>query len=310
LIPLKIILEPLDKSLRQASAAVLRGMLWQHKRSRSGAAASICNAAVQRFLLHRTLAAALLAGLLGCAGSLPSSRPPSGSIPSQESDAQRLVRVRLELAVSYFQEDRPDIAEQEVQRALAVDPRSADAYALLALIQMRRQELDKADGSARRALELRPDDGDMQHNYGWLLCQQDRFDAAQQWLDKALQQPDYREQPKTWMAKGLCMQRAGDLAQAHEWLAKAHALDSNNPLYAYHLARLLLLRGQPQQAQMYARRINSGVAANAESLWLGLRIERALQDSAAMRALAQRLQLHYPDSRQWQAYQRGAFDEE
>jgi len=298
---------------------------WQGaNRSRGLAAAGICSAAqcpqapmpappglVRRFLAHhlrRALALLLLAGgLLGCVANPPA--PGAAALfPSQESDAQRLVRVRLELAVSYFQEGRADIAEQEVLRALAVDPRSADAYVLLAVIQMQRQELVQAEASLLRALELRPNDADTQHNYGWLLCERERFAEAQQWLDKALQQPGYREQPKTWMTKGLCMQRAGDLAQAHDMVRKAYELDAANPLYAYHLGNIMLLRGQVQEAQLHVRRINNSPYSNAESLWLGIKIERALQDSAGMRQLAEQLQARFPQSRQWQAYQRGAFD--
>ena len=48
---------------------------------------------------------------------------------------------------------------------------------------------------------------------------------------------------------------------------------------------------------------------NAESLWLGIKIERALRDDVAMRQLVSQLRERYPDSRQWLAYERGAFDE-
>jgi len=258
--------------------------------------------------LRRALALLLLAGLLGCVANPPTPPSTAAIFPSQESDAQRLVRVRLELAVSYFREGRADIAEQEVLRALAVDPRSADAYVLLAVIQMQRQELAQAEASLLHALELRPNDADTQHNYGWLLCEGKRFTEAQQWLDKALQQPGYREQPRTWMAKGLCMQRAGDLEQAYEMVHKAYELDAANPLYAYHLGNIMLLRGQVQEAQFYVRRINNSQYVNADSLWLGIKIERTLQNSADMRQLAEQLQARFPQSRQWQAYQRGDFD--
>jgi type IV pilus assembly protein PilF len=49
--------------------------------------------------------------------------------------------------------------------------------------------------------------------------------------------------------------------------------------------------------------------ANAESLWLGVKIERALDDAVTVRQLADQLRRRFPDSPQWSAYQRGAFNE-
>ncbi|KAA9179758.1 MULTISPECIES: type IV pilus biogenesis/stability protein PilW [Delftia] len=263
----------------------------------------------------------LVLALAGCAGKqplVPSANSGSGNASSvsnasmasaAEVDPRRRAAIRLELAASYFQAGRIDVALEEVNQALASDPGSADGYGLLALIYMRNQDWDQADASLRKAMSLRPQDGDLQHNYGWLLCQRKQYVQAQEWLDKALAQPGYLERPKTWMAKGLCLQQAGLLVEAQQALLKGYELDAANPVIAYHLSNVMLQGGDAKRAQFYIRRLNSSPQSNAESLWLGIKIERALQQSAAMRQLADQLHQRFPESRQWLAYERGAFNE-
>jgi len=78
-------------------------------------------------------------------------------------------------------------------------------------------------------------------------------------------------------------------------------------MVAYHLADLLLRRQEVERARFYIRRLNNGEYANAESLWLGIRVEQAIGDGAAMRQLADQLQRRFPDSKEWQRYEQGAF---
>lgn len=258
---------------------------------------------------------ALVVALAGCAGNkpvVPAAVPKASSTAApaaMEVDNQRRSRIRLELAASYFQAGRNDVAMEEVGQALAADPNSADAYALLGLIYMRNQDLDQADASMRKAMALSPQDADLQHNYGWLQCQRRQFEQAQQWLDRALAQPGYRDRPKTLMAKGLCMQQAGQLEAAQQALLAAYEMEPGNPVLGYHLGNVLLQRGDARRAQFYVRRLNNSAQSNAESLWLGIKVERVLQESAAMRQLADQLHKRFPDSRQWLAYERGAFNE-
>jgi type IV pilus assembly protein PilF len=49
--------------------------------------------------------------------------------------------------------------------------------------------------------------------------------------------------------------------------------------------------------------------ANAESLWLGVKVERRMENRDAMLQLATQLQKRFPQSREAASYQRSAFDE-
>ena len=226
------------------------------------------------------------------------------------ADANRRAQIRLELAANYYQAGRMDVAMEEVGQALAAKPDYADAYGLLGLILMQNQDWGQADVAMRKAIDLNPRDGNQIHNYGWMLCQQKNFDAAQQWLDKALAAPGYREQPKTLLAKGMCYQQAGQLDRAQESMFRAYEMDLSNTAAGYNLANVLWLQGDLKKAQFYIKRLNNNSnQSSAESLWLGIKIDRALHDDVGVRQQANQLRDRFPQSRQWLAYERGAFNE-
>lgn len=228
--------------------------------------------------------------------------------PSDEPEVRRRARLRLELASSYFENGQTAVALDEVKQALVIDPSYADAFNLRGLIYMRLNDVTQADDSFRRALAVRPDPNVL-HNHGWLLCQQQKFVEADQQFAKALANPTYVARGKTWMARGLCQSSAGQYADAEQNLLRAYELDAANPVVAYHLASLMLRRDDARKAQFYIRRLNNGEFSNAESLWLGIKIERSLGESIAMRQLAEQLRKRFPESRERSAFERGAFDE-
>lgn len=229
--------------------------------------------------------------------------------PSDEPETRRRARIRLELASNYFEMGQTTVALDEVKQAIAADSGYADAFNLRGLIYMRLNDFTQADDSFRRALALRGNDPNLMHNYGWLMCQQQKFAEADKQFVRALAIPAYAARSKTLMTQGLCQSAAGQLIAAEQSLLKAYELDAGNPVVGYHLASLLLRRSELTRAQFYIRRLNNGELSNSESLWLGIKIERAIGDFVAMRQLADQLRKRFPDSRQLAAYERGAFNE-
>ena len=152
-------------------------------------------------------------------------------------------------------------------------------------------------------------DANTQQNFGWLQCQQTRYDEANRSFEQALANPMYSGRAKTLMAQGLCQARAGRNAEAERSLARSYELDAGNPVTAYTLSQLLFQRGDFTRAQFYIRRLNNSELANAQSLWLGIKVERRMNNRQAMEQLASQLRRRFPQSRELLAYERGAFDE-
>jgi type IV pilus assembly protein PilF len=254
-----------------------------------------------------------LAGLAGCAAnSGATGASDAGTDMATESDAtpaRKRAQIRLDLAVDYFNRGQTTIALDELKRAIATDPTYGEAYNLRGLVYMRLDDPKLAEDSFRRAMALKPRDGGILHNYGWMLCQQRRYPEADQAFKQALAIPLYGEKAKTLMTEGLCQMQAGHKAQAEATLSQSYQLDAGNPITGYNLASLMLQRNELTRAQFYIRRINNTDLANAESLWLGIKVERRMNNREAMLQLADQLQRRYPQSPELVAYQKGAFDE-
>jgi type IV pilus assembly protein PilF len=249
--------------------------------------------------------------LTGCASGAASATS-SMAEPLTESDepeARKRARLRLELASGYFEQGQTKVALDEIKQSLSADPAYTPAYILRGLVYMRLNDKRLAEDSFQRALALNARDPDALHNYGWFACQNERYVESIALFDRALAVPSYGGVAKTHLAKGICLTRMGKLEEAEESFKHSYEFDAGNPITGFNLASLLFRRGEDTRAQFYIRRLNNSDLANAETLWLGMKIERRLRNADSVNQLARQLGQRFPQSREWSAYQRGAFDE-
>jgi type IV pilus assembly protein PilF len=228
---------------------------------------------------------------------------------SDESDTRRRARLRLELATGYFEQGQTNVALDEIKQSLVTDPNFGDAYNLRGLVYMRLNDLPMAEDSFRRAIALNPRDADAAHNYGWLMCQQGRYADSSRFFAQAVANPTYAGAAKTLMTQGVCQARAGQRAEAEQSLMRSYELDAGNPVTGYNLANLLYERGDFTRAQFYIRRLNNSNLANAETLWLGIKTERKLNNRDAVLQLGDQLKKRFAQSREAAAYEKGSFNE-
>jgi type IV pilus assembly protein PilF len=256
-------------------------------------------------------------GLQACQSSLHNTRAAHlDTLTSPEPDAQRQRAMRrLALAAAYFEQNQSEAALQEARAALQIDPVYAQAFSLIGLIHQRDNSPALAQSSFEQALQLAAqapaaDLAEVQHNYGWFLCQQNRFEDAQAQLMQAVPQPGYRQVAKSWMALGLCQLRAADKPQARRSFEAALLLEPENPLARYQLAVLDWQNGDAQRAQSTLTALNSSPQASAQSLWLGIQLARALLQPQEQARLAQQLNQFFPNSTQALALAQGKFQDQ
>ncbi len=250
--------------------------------------------------------------LLGCATTVTDGNgTPQRDIrtESDQTDADRRARTRLELASAYFSRGQTSTALDEVKLALVAKPDAFDAHNLRGLIYASMGENRFAEESFQRALQLNGQDGDTRHNYGWFLCQQQRFDDAEKQYQIALALPQYASAVRTTFAQGICQARQGKWLEAERSLSRSYELDPSNPGTAYNLAEVLLQRNELERARFYVRRINVNLdQVNAQSLWLAARIEHRLANTAAVTQLGRELRDRFPQSPEALQFERGRFD--
>jgi len=252
----------------------------------------------------------LAGGMAGCASDVTSAsaKPPSYT-DSDEPESRKRATNRLKLAVLYFQDAKLNFALDEIKQAILNDPNWFEPYGMRGLIYLQTGELALAETSFQKALSINPQSADTMHNYGFLLCKMKRPAEAMKWFGAALADPGYGQRAKTLSEQGNCQLANGQTAEAEASYMRSFALDAGNPATAYNLASLLFQRGEGVKAQFYARRVNNGERATAASLWLGIKIERSLGIREAQAQLEDQLRRRFGQSTQALALERGAFNE-
>lgn len=251
-------------------------------------------------------AALLLAGGCAVAPDVPAAQMAS---TADQSDNERRARIRLQLAVGYYEQRQLPIALDELRLALQADPRLADAYSMRGLIHMEMGDNKLAEESFQQALRLVPNSPDYNNNYGWFLCQTGRERQSIAYFENALKNRAYQAPAKAYTNAGVCSLRIKDHKSAERYLTQAFNQDPGNPTTSFHLARLYYDQRDHERARFYMGRVLKADIMTADVLWLAIRIERRLGDRAAETSLANQLRRRHPASPEFAAYQRGAFDD-
>jgi type IV pilus assembly protein PilF len=229
---------------------------------------------------------------------------------SDESPLRKRARIRLELATAYFSKGDLRTALDEVKQVLSIDSNFSEALELRGLVYDALQEPALAEESFGRALQANPRNGSAMHNYAWFLCRKKDYDQADAMFARAQQQGFSVPTAKTLLVRGVCQIESGKVALAEKTIARSYELDPSSAVTAYNLARVLMLQGEAQRARFYIRRVNNvPEQANAESLWLGIRIENKLGNVSERDELASALRSRFGSSREATALELGRFDE-
>lgn len=262
-----------------------------------------------RFFSWIAATAASAALLAGCASNPAADAPGELLTSSDQTDSQRRARIRLQLAVGYYEQRQMPVALDEIKQALQVDPNFAEAYSMRALIYMDMGENRLAEDSFLQAIRLAPNMPDFNNNYGWFLCQNGRENQSISYFETALKNRAYQSPAKALNNAGICSLKMKDAAAAERYFAQAFQYDPANPSTNANLAKIYYERRDYERARFYIGRVMKADVMTADVLWLAIKIERKLGDKAVELSLVTQLSRRHGGSPEFAAYQRGAFDE-
>lgn len=270
------------------------------------------NGSVQR-LLQRSWLLLVPAALAGCAGMNGSSPvepqlSQSRSDISESSEGRNRARVNTELAALYYERRNFGVALEILRTAVTSDPSYAPAHGVLGLVYMDLRENVLAQQSFERALRLAPNDADINHNYGWFLCQTGKEDEATRYFLQAVRNPLYQTPWKSYSAAGVCALNKDKLKEAAGFFANVLKLDPDEPTALVKMAGIEYRTGLFGEARKRLVHYNKVAQADPEGLWLGVRIERKLGDKFSESSYANQLRRRFPDSPEAQKMQRGEYD--
>jgi type IV pilus assembly protein PilF len=245
-----------------------------------------------------------------CAGTKQQEGPKSadsGTI-GEAGEPRNRARIHTDLAALYYQRGSMGVALEELRIATAADSSYAPAHSLLGLVYMDLREESLAAQSFERALSLAPTDGDINHNYGLFLCQTKREPDSIKYFMQAVKNPLYSTPSRSYSAAGVCTLRSDRPKEAEQYFERALRLQPDEPASLLGLGQIRYKQGRMDEARRLVANYNKLDQPSAESLWLGLRIERKSGQKVAEQSFANQLRRRFPGSPEYQALQRGNFD--
>ena len=227
---------------------------------------------------------------------------PAGAIaaPSAASENPMVTasHINAQLAVAYLKQNDIATAQEKIDKALTQNAHDPAVQMSAGLVYERLQQFDKADRFFAEALRLEPRNPDMINNYAVFQCRRGHYVQGQKLFEQAAKSPSYATPEVAYANAGVCARSAKNLPQAEELFRKSLAARSDYPDALLQLADLTFERGAGLAARGFLDRYFAVATATPESLFLALRVERALGDGQAADRYRSQLQKEFPNSEQ------------
>lgn len=214
----------------------------------------------------------------------------------RHGDAESPAEINARLGLSYMQQGSYDVALEKLQRALEQDRNLPVAHHYIAALYNTIRNYELADEHYRRAARLSPNDASILNNYGVFLCEQERFREAEDRFVRAAGIAGNRNPDEAWQNAAFCMLRIPDPDKALNYFREALDVNPLLPSPLYQMSRLNLEAGNAMAARGFLQRYEAISRHTSESLWLGVRIERELDNRAAANDYARQLRDEFPRS--------------
>lgn len=208
--------------------------------------------------------------------------------------------VNVQLGIGYLQQNKLELANEKLAKALRQDPKSAAAHNAFAILQDRLLQTDKAEYHYERATSLDPNDSQAANNYGAFLCRNGRELESEEYFLRAVDNPLYKTPEFAYTNAAICLLKANQRDKSGDYLSKALATKSDFGPALLTMGNLLFDEGDHANAKVYLDRYHLVAKASARSLWLTIRNTLELDSNGDVAELAQRLETDYPDSREYQ----------
>ncbi len=246
----------------------------------------------------KSIVSALAIGLLltGCVSS-ESQYSSRGAKSNDETAAA----YNLQLGIEYFQQGNLSQAKDKLDRSLQQNPKNAQTHMAAGMLYERLNEPRQADQYYSRAVALDASNGEALNAYAVFLCRKGDHTKGEQLALQAAANPLYKTPEAAWLNAGNCALDAGKNELAEQHFRKSLA---TNPKFASALMQMAGLEFTANNflpARAFLERFQQVSNPTAESLWLGYRIEKSLDNPAAAAEYARRLKAGFITSVQAKA---------
>ncbi|MGB4811227.1 MAG: type IV pilus biogenesis/stability protein PilW [Methylophilaceae bacterium] len=206
-------------------------------------------------------------------------------------------RAHTELGAVYYQQKQYEVALEEFNLAVKVDPKFALAYNGLGLVYADLGKTNEADAYFKKAIQLDPNNSESHNNYGAFLCARNRIDESITQFLEAVKNPLYSTPAIAYTNAGVCAARKNDIVKSEDYFKKALQADPLSHAATYQMANSQFKRKDFIKAKKTLQNVLL-TQPGPEILWLAVQIERKLGSQDEEADYAQQLRKQYPDSEQ------------
>lgn len=211
-------------------------------------------------------------------------------------DREKIAEINTQIAVAYMRDGDNELALKKLEKAIDADPTHAPAYSTMGLLYHRIGEFEKADNNFKKALRIEPNNSSILNNYGQILCQHGDYARGQEMFLKSKENPLYRNPEVTLTNAGTCAVQAGDHVTAEKHFRDALQINPRIAPALLQMSDISYAAARYLPARAYLQRYLEIGAHTAQSLWLGIKIERELGDKDALSSYGLQLEKSFPDS--------------
>lgn len=222
---------------------------------------------------------------------------------TRQLNKEEAVKAHLKAGISSLESGDMSRAHRHLARALELDENSAEVHNALAVFYQIEKDPVQEEKHFERALSLDSESPSINHNYGSFACRQGRYDEGRKHLVKAAANYRYPKRADTYENLGRCELLANNSAAAENAFENALRLNPKLPKSLLGLASIQFDKGQNKLAYDYYQKFTQLSKQSAESLWLGIRLERIFGNKDALASYELSLRRLYPGSKEYQLYQ-------
>jgi type IV pilus assembly protein PilF len=241
--------------------------------------------------------------LAACASKEPTQPAVPEPLPTPkpaEVSPQRRAELHTDLGAGYYGRGQMDIAIEELNEAIKLDPRYAQAYNIFGLVYTVLGENLKAEQNFQQALAIAPQDPDIRQNWGWYLCTHGRAKESLAEFEAAIRNPLYKTPEIPLVNAGRCAASVGDINAADAYFRRALALAANNDSAMLGLAQIAYREARNEEARRWLKSMRQAILPPV-ALYLGMCVERKLGDRPAEASYVAQLRNRYPDAEETKA---------
>lgn len=223
-------------------------------------------------------------------------------IESSSTDNEIAI-TRISLGMGYLNMGNTTQAKLNLEKAKRFAPNLTQVYTAFAHYYDVVDEPEQAMAAFEYALSLDAKDADTLNNYGVFLCKQEKYDASETYMLKAIAVPSYLLVSQSYENLALCQLENKNFEKAEIYLAKSISHSPSRSSAFLQMLRLQYAMGKYEEAKIYLRRYEKSTRRfTPNALALAYKVYEKMHNRRVAQNYASMLVKMFPNSYEAKQY--------